>query len=219
MKTTLACLALVFPAISASAQSEADLAHIQAWVEQVRSIDSLAASFKQERTIMQLRNPLKSTTGNLWYKKPNKFRWELGSPAKTIAVHSGSELTVCNVDDKEATVTNTSSAEKAAEVAAYFDLVFPQSWAEFSGNFAIESVDVKADGSFESKLKPVSPEKLRGLKAMTIQVGADKQLQGFELVLGDGAKVRTEFTKFVKNVYLPTTQFQVALDGYAVKRK
>ncbi len=168
---------------------------------------------------MQLRNPLKTTSGNLWYKKPNKFRWELGSPAKTIAVHSGSELTVCNVDGKEATVTNTSSEEKVAEVAAYFDLVFPQSWAEFRGNFEIESVKVQADGSFESKLKPVNPEKLRGLKGLTIQVGADKQLQGFELVLGDGAKVRTQFTKFVKNVYLPTSQFQVALDGYAVKRK
>jgi len=218
MKTFLATITLLAGVAAPSiAQESPDVAPLKTWVEEVKSINSLVASFKQSRSLITLRtNP--ETTGNLWFQKPNKFRWELGNPARTIAIHTGEQLVVMDTKDKEAKVVNTADAETRKDVGAYFDLVFPRSWAEFESKLAVKSATTKGN-YVEYELEPRSEEIAPGLKVLTLTIDPKSNLlQSFVFNRENAGSITVVFTKYTRNVYLPMEQFKPALNGYTVKR-
>src|SRR5260370_36596544 len=90
--------AFVFIAIAnccalAGAESPDANAMLQSWLNAQTNIHTWSADFVQTRTLKALTQPL-TESGHVWFGAPNRFRWELGKPAKTIAVRAASELTV-----------------------------------------------------------------------------------------------------------------------------
>ena len=51
------------------------------------NLHTWSADLTQIRQLKTLTQPLVST-GHVWFAAPNKFRWEIGSPAQTIAVRA-----------------------------------------------------------------------------------------------------------------------------------
>src|SRR5438477_12655952 len=63
------------------------------WLNAQTNIQTWSADFVQTRTLKSLVQPL-TATGHVWFAMPNRFRWELGNPAKTIAVRAPQELLI-----------------------------------------------------------------------------------------------------------------------------
>src|SRR5262245_39161944 len=66
---------------------------VSTWLAAQTNIQSWSADFVQTRTLKSLTQPL-TATGHVWFAAPNRFRWELGHPAQTIAVRVTEELLV-----------------------------------------------------------------------------------------------------------------------------
>src|SRR4051812_33863437 len=66
---------------------------LNAWLSSQTNITSWSAEFIQTRVLKVLRDPL-VTTGRVWFARPSRFRWELGSPAQTIAIRDAKNLRI-----------------------------------------------------------------------------------------------------------------------------
>src|SRR6266478_607873 len=56
-----------------------------AWLNSQTNIQTWSAELIQTRALKSLAQPL-TATGHVWFAAPNRFRWELGNPAQTIAL-------------------------------------------------------------------------------------------------------------------------------------
>src|SRR5579885_681698 len=85
---------LIFLAIGAGPVSAAELnPSVASWLANQTNVQSWSADFVQTRSFKSLSKPL-TKRGHVWFAAPNRFRWELGSPAETIAVRATNELLV-----------------------------------------------------------------------------------------------------------------------------
>src|SRR5688572_722943 len=63
------------------------------WLAAQSTLKTWTADFTQTRTLKVLKQPQKSA-GHLIFAAPNNFRWQLGDPARTIAIRNSNEMTV-----------------------------------------------------------------------------------------------------------------------------
>ena len=66
---------------------------VTAWLAAQTNIQTWSADFIQTRTFKSLTQPLMAT-GQVFFAAPNRFHWELGRPAQTIAVRAPAEMLV-----------------------------------------------------------------------------------------------------------------------------
>src|SRR6266478_1010237 len=76
-----AIVVLLFPLAEAVAAD----ALLTAWFNAQTNVQSWSAEVIQTRSLKTLTQPL-IAHGRVWFAAPNRFRWEIGTPAKTIAV-------------------------------------------------------------------------------------------------------------------------------------
>src|SRR5438128_2520153 len=65
--------------------SAAPASPLTQWLNAQTNIQTWEAEVTQTRTLKTLAQPLVSY-GHVWFAAPNRFRWEIGNPAQTIAV-------------------------------------------------------------------------------------------------------------------------------------
>src|SRR4051794_6532649 len=80
-------LATSFLGLAAAAEKSA----LTAWMDAQTNIHTWSADCTQTRSFKTLTQPL-TESGRVWFEQPNRFRWELGNPAKTIAVRDKGEM-------------------------------------------------------------------------------------------------------------------------------
>src|SRR5215510_7069920 len=90
MKSTLRRLIVLLTAPSVGCAAESDAA-LSIWLNAQTNIHSWSADFVQTRRFKTLTQPL-TESGKVWFVEPNRFRWELGHPPKTIAVRATDEM-------------------------------------------------------------------------------------------------------------------------------
>ena len=66
---------------------------LAAWLNAQTNVQTWSADFLQTRKLKSLTQPL-TATGHVWFAAPNRFHWELGQPAQTIAVRTTNDLLV-----------------------------------------------------------------------------------------------------------------------------
>ena len=66
---------------------------LTAWLAGQTNIRSWSSDFVQTRRLKSLTQPL-TASSHMWFAAPNRFRWELGRPAQTIAVRAPDELLI-----------------------------------------------------------------------------------------------------------------------------
>ena len=64
-----------------------------AWLSSQTNIQTWSATVVQTRTLKALTEPL-TASGRVWFAAPDRFRWELGDPPKTIALRVSDEMIV-----------------------------------------------------------------------------------------------------------------------------
>src|SRR5258708_14957684 len=78
---------------NAFAQAPDANALLSAWLKAQTNMQTWSADFTQTRAFKSMSQPL-TATGHVWFEAPSRFRWELGKPARTIAVREPDQLVV-----------------------------------------------------------------------------------------------------------------------------
>ena len=87
----LRSIGLLLLLIAHPAFAGADLSRqfLDAWLAQQAQAKTWSADVVQIRKLKSLVRPLESR-GRVWFRQPNRFRWQLGEPPRTIAVRTAS---------------------------------------------------------------------------------------------------------------------------------
>lgn len=178
------------------------------WLNAQTNVQTWSADFVQTRALKSLSQPL-TATGHVWFASPNRFRWELGSPA-TIAVRAPEELLIFYPRLKRVERFPLSGMQTGPwrEALALLEAGFPRSQAALEARYNILSETTKGDIS-EVVLQPKSAEARRMMPQITIDFSTqDFLLHGTELQFADGSKMRNEFHHAVLNPKLDEELFK-----------
>jgi outer membrane lipoprotein-sorting protein len=173
---------------------------LNAWFATQTNLHTWKASFTQTRTLKTLKQPL-VTSGRVWFELPNRYRWELGAPAQTIALRQADELLVIYPVLKRA--ERYPAGDKATgqwrDALALLEAGFPRDRAELESRFRILSL-AGANGVWTLTLQPKSSAAQRMMKEMRLGLAThDFLLVSTELVFVDGSTMRNDFTNAVLN--------------------
>lgn len=208
----LVCLAAVGLAASQCA-SAADLnAEVASWLAAQTNVHSWSADLTQTRSLKSLTKPLKKD-GHVWFDAPNRFRWELGSPAETIAVRGADELEVIYPRLKRVERFRLSGNEAGPwkDALALLEAGFPRSAAELQAQYNI--LEQAAEGEVvRLTLQPKSAAARRMMPQIKIEFDPkDYTLRATELQFVDGSVMRNDFTNPTINPTIAPDQFSPAI--------
>lgn len=196
------------------ARAELDLAPLEGWISQQKSMKTLDAQFDQERKLPSLKKPV-TTTGRLRMIRPGKLLWELGDPVKTMAVSDGTTMTLVDVTKKRGKAIDANSTK-----ARQFTLLTNEAFTNLEGfKEAFEPIESRVvSGIYQLTVKP----KERAMRKQVAWVFLDidtktKELRALALELSDKSRIRTVFTKSKMNGKIDASVFTPDLSGYTIR--
>lgn len=184
---------------------------LDAWFAAQAQVRTWSADFTQTRTLKTLTQPL-LTQGHLSFAVPHEFRWELGRPARTIAVSSGDEMFVVYPLLKRAEhySLGQSMPKPWRDTMSLLQAGFPRDRVEFAAQFQILSL-TQANGGWWFVLQPKSPFARQMMPELRLGLATnDFSLACTELSFVDGSTMRSDFTNAVLNPPLDEKIFQYA---------
>lgn len=195
--------------------AQVDTAPLEAWLKRQASTQTLEADFIQERTLPSLKKPV-TTPGKLAIARPGKLRWDLGDPAKTIAVSDGTTITLFDVEKRQARQLPADSS-RARSFSMLGDKSFSNGLDGFTKAFDLVESRV-TDGIYQLTTRPKD-------RSMRDKVGyvffdidpAKAELRAIELRLDDKSRIRTIFTRTRFNAAIPPDRFAPSTEGYTVR--
>ena len=213
-------LACVIPTDARTPIPPLDLSPVEKWLERMEGMNSVEATFVQQKYLRTLRKPL-TTTGHFWLQRPDDFRWELGDPPSTIAIRKQDILTVIEPKKKRAQrislVSKKSKGE--SEVPASIHSVsktFPRTMEELDEHFDILGIEKKGK-VYELTLKPDDKNLAKTMRKVIFFIDVEKYfLHGVELHFRDKSRVLTTFTKLNFNPTIPADLLSPDLEGYKI---
>jgi outer membrane lipoprotein-sorting protein len=167
---------------------------VASWVTAQTNIHSWSADFVQTRSLKSLAQPL-TATGHVWFVASNRFRWELGHPAQTIAVRAPTELLVIypRLKRVEHFPLTGEQAGPWRDALALLEAGFPRSQAELHTQYNILSQNVTND-TCVLVLQPTSAAARRMMPQIKIEFNTqDFSLRATELQFADGSTMRNDF--------------------------
>ncbi|MEO5803787.1 MAG: outer membrane lipoprotein carrier protein LolA [Verrucomicrobiota bacterium] len=182
------------------------------WLLNQTNIQTWSADFVQTRSLKSLTQPLMST-GLVWFAAPNRFRWELGQPAQTIAVRQPEQMLVIYPKLKriEKYPLSGTSAGPWRDALALLEAGFPRNRAELESRFNIQSTEIK-NGVCELTLQPKSSAARRMMSQIKIAFSTNAfLLRATELQFADGSTMRNDFKNPKLNEKLDESLFSPAL--------
>jgi len=177
------------PAIHAAGSNEL----VSNWLLAQTNIQTWSADFTQTRTLKSLTQPLTST-GQVWFASPNRFRWELGSPAQTIAVRQPAQMLVIYPKLKRVEKYPLGAeAGPGKDALALLEAGFARDRAELESRFFIRSIQL-TNGVCEVAMQPKSASARKMMSQITVAFSAtDFLLRSTELQFADGSTMRNDF--------------------------
>ena len=108
----------------------------------------------ETRSLKTLSQPLVST-GKVWVAMPNRFRWELGQPAQTIALRQPDQLFIIypRLKRVEKYPLNGNQPGPWRDALALLDASFPRNRADLDSRFRLLSV-IQTNAIVQVKFSP-----------------------------------------------------------------
>ena len=182
---------------------------LDAWFAAQANVHTWSADFVQTRTLKTLTQPLVAK-GHIVFAAPNDFRWELGQPAKTIALRHGDEMFVIYPRLKRAENYPMGAGTPAEwrDTMSLLQAGFPRDRKEFEAQFQILSL-AQTNGVWRLALQPKSVFARRMMPELDIGLATNGfSLASTELVFMDGSTMRNDFTNAVLNPPLDEKVFE-----------
>ena len=202
-------LVVAFSAFSQSFATGADL--LDRWFATQSELKTWSASLIQTRTLKALKDPLKSE-GRVWFTAPNRFRWELGDPAQTIAVRETDALVILYPKLKRAErYPLGEAAGQWRDALTLLEAGFPRSRAELEQQFKIVAL-LEREADAELVLQPRSSRARKLIGEVRLVFGREKlEMRATELRFADGSQLRNEFRDQQVNPPLDDGFFSAAM--------
>jgi outer membrane lipoprotein-sorting protein len=186
---------------------------IAGWLDSQTNLTTWSADVIQTRTLSSLVHPL-TATGQVWFASPNLFRWELGSPPRTIAVRQPDRMLIIypRLNRVELFPLDNHATGPWRDALALIEAGFPRSAAELADRFRLLSVE-SSSNSHQITLQPVTPSARRLMPRISVFLTPDPlMLQATEIEFADGSLMRNEFTNAVHNPVIDPALFDPPLD-------
>ncbi|HWV98416.1 MAG TPA: outer membrane lipoprotein carrier protein LolA [Candidatus Acidoferrum sp.] len=213
MKKTCGSLAMLL-ALSAVVEAAGLNPMVASWLAGQTNLQSWSADFVQTRALKSLTEPL-TATGQVWFAAPNRFRWELGQPAQTIAVRAPEDLLVIypRLKRVEKFPLTGEQAGPWRDALGLLEAGFPRSQTELENQYNLLSQTV-TNGAGELVLQPKSAAARRMIPQIKIDFNTnDLSLLGTELEIRDGSTLRNDFTNAVLNPRIDPQMFSPQIPG------
>ena len=214
----LLALFLLILLSSAEAGPDSSREFLNTWMDQQAKIKTWSADVVQIRNLKSLTRPLKSR-GQVWFLQPNRFRWQLGDPPRTIAVRKNDELLIIYPRLKQierfAAGENIDPAWK--QVLALLEVGFPSDSETFFTRYElVRTTRLKKSWKFE--LRPAAKVARKLLDRVNVEISTrDFTLLATELVFPDGSTMKNEFIHRRLNPDLDEALFDFEIEeGYTV---
>jgi outer membrane lipoprotein-sorting protein len=208
----------LFLSVRLCAAEPLDFTPVKRWIERQEDFRAVSADFTQTRSLRALKSPLASE-GRLWFKAPGSFRWELGTPAKTIVLRKGDSLFIIQPAKKRAERSAADAKpDKPSPMQAMGMMSFPfaRDFADFQRQF--ETLSVTTEGTkCHLEVLPRDAQARKFLSALKLDFNTTNgHLLGFEMATRDGSALRNEFTNVQVNPKIPASVFDFDFTGYEV---
>lgn len=201
-------LTIVFLCLATAASAEQTLEKVLAEVQKrQKSMTSIEASFRQEKTLDLLAEPQVST-GSFVYVSPDKVRWDYASPSPIVMVIAGGRLTNFFPELKKA---------ETLEVSRFQDRIFKYMGAgsaidELSSYFNFRFTETSGSNTWRLDLAPKTKAIEKRVKKISIWIDRTTYLTNrIEYVEGDGDSTIYEFTNIRVNEPVDAKRFDLDL--------
>ncbi len=187
---------------------------VDRWCAGQTNIQTWSADLIQTRSLKVLLQPLVSG-GRVWVAMPDRFRWELGQPAQTIALRQPGQLMLIYPRLKRAEKYPLNDTQPAPwkEALALLDASFPKSRAELESRFRVQSL-TQTNSTVQLVLQPRSAAARKFISEIQISFRTNDYVPtATELVFSDGSSMRNDFTNSVLNAPLDAGLFEAKLDA------
>ena len=205
--------ASLFCALAAAARADSGAVLLDQWLAAQTNLHTWTADCAQTRSLKVLSQPLVST-GKVWVALPDRFRWELGQPAQTIALRQPAQLLIIypRLKRVEKYPLQRQQPGPWRDALALLDASFPRGRADLESRFLVRSITA----TNSSVCLALQPKSAAARKFMTeIQVcfrPSDFSLVSTELRFTDGSSMRNDFSHSVLNRPLPADCFDAKLE-------
>lgn len=211
---TITCFILhVFLALPAAQTRAAEPSPlVTAWLDAQTNLHTWSADVVQTRNLKSLARPL-SKEGRVWFAAPNRFRWEIGAPAETIAVRKPGEMLVIypRLKRAERFPLDQENTGPFKDTLALLDAGFPRSRSDLDARFNIVSQSLSNEVC-TLLLQPKSTSARRMMPELRIAFGTnDWALRSTELKFADGSTMHNAFRNPKLNPPLDENLFNPAL--------
>jgi outer membrane lipoprotein-sorting protein len=182
---------------------------LDAWFTAQKNLHTWSADFTQTRALKTLTQPL-TAKGHITFAMPNDFRWELGQPARTIALRHGDEMFVIypRLKRAERYPIGASAPTEWRDTMSLLQAGFPRDQKAFDAQFQILSLQ-ETNGVWQMALQPKSQFARRMMPELCIGLTTnDLSLASTELLFVDGSRMRNDFTNSVINPTLDEKLFE-----------
>lgn len=203
----------VTAAVRSDAPSAATTALLDAWFSAQSNTRTWSAEVRQTRWLPTFTQPLMST-GQVWVALPDRFRWELGRPAQTIAIRSATELVLLypRLLRAERYPLKASATAPWREALALLEAGFPSRRETLLERFEVRE-PIPTNGLYLLVLTPRNPATRKLLTEITVRLDTNSYvLAGTEVVFADGMRMRSDFVHPIQNPSLDDALFQPAID-------
>ncbi|PWU12670.1 MAG: hypothetical protein C5B50_20995 [Verrucomicrobia bacterium] len=194
----LGSAALLLGNVCSSAQDTNAL--LRGWLDAQIQIRSWEADFIQTRSLKSLTQPL-TATGHVYFAAPNRFRWELGHPPRTIAVRAAEDLLVIypKLKHVERFPLTGGATGRWRDALALLEAGFPRSEADLQAQYHILAQTVTGQ-ICELTLQPRSAAARQMMPQIKVAFDTkDFSLRATELEFADGSTMRNDFQNAVLN--------------------
>ncbi len=210
---SLSCAAI---AISSTIPPEAAAAQLSpalaSWLASQTNVQSWSADFVQTRRLKSLTQPL-TATGHVWFATPNRFRWELGNPVRTMAVRAPTELLVIYPRLKRVERFPLIGEQTGPwrDALGLLEAGFPRSAADLEAQYKLLS-EKHGPEACDLVLQPQSATARKMMPQLTVGFStSDYSLRLTELQFADGSTMRNDFTNAVLNPHIDSDLFSPAI--------
>jgi len=195
----------------AAAQPSATL--LDRWISAQTNLHTWTADCTQTRSLKVLSQPLVAS-GKVWVMGPDRFRWELGQPAQTVALRQPDQLLIIYPRLKRAEKYPLRGVQPGPwkDALALLEASFPRSRADLESHFRVLSV-AETNSMMRVTLQPKSAT----ARKFMAEIQVDVSTNGFspiatELRFSDGSSMRNDFTNVAINAPLGEELFEAKLD-------
>lgn len=206
----LVALVLSYGHLAAGAEFSALL---DQWIAGQTNLHTWSADLVQTRRLKTLDQPLVSA-GKVWVVVPDRFRWELGQPARTIALRQPEQLFIIypRLKRVEKYPLNDKRPGPWRDALALLEASFPRSRAALEAQFQVLTV-VQTNSVAHLALQPRSASARKFMTELQISFRTDDfSPVSTALTFSDGSSMRNDFTNAVVNPPIAQGLFDLKLE-------